>query len=60
MFFEKGYENVYLLSGGIEGFLEQFAELCEGTNVPKPKKAFKDEEEKKAQDKKIQRKTRKS
>ena len=34
VFFEKGYENVYLLSGGIEGFLEDFAELCEGVSVP--------------------------
>ena len=22
LFYEKGYENTYLLSGGIEGFLE--------------------------------------
>ena len=36
--FEKGYENVYLLSGGIELFLEEFPELCEGKSVPKPKK----------------------
>jgi centrosomal protein CEP41 len=24
LFFEKGYENVYLLSGGIESFLDDF------------------------------------
>lgn len=35
---EKGYENTYLLSGGIENFLEDYSDLCEGTNVPVPKK----------------------
>jgi len=35
---EKGFDNVYLLSGGIEGFLETHYDLVEGTNVPaKPK-----------------------
>ena len=41
LFFEKGFENVYLLSGGIETFLEEFHHLCEGKSVPKPKMAFK-------------------
>lgn len=31
---EKGFDNVYLLSGGIEGFLETNYELVEGNNVP--------------------------
>ena len=35
---EKGYENVFLLSGGIERFLEDFYELVEGKQVPVPKK----------------------
>ena len=35
---EKGYENVFLLSGGIERFLEDFTELIEGKQVPVPKK----------------------
>jgi hypothetical protein len=30
MFTEKGFENVFLLSGGCEEFLEKFSELCEG------------------------------
>jgi len=35
---EKGFDNVYLISGGIEGFLESHYDLVEGTNVPpKPK-----------------------
>ena len=38
LFFEKGYENVFLLSGGFEQFVEDFNHLCEGVNVPKPKK----------------------
>lgn len=33
---EKGYENVFLLSGGIEKFLEEFYELVEGMDVPVP------------------------
>jgi centrosomal protein CEP41 len=33
---EKGYDNVYLLSGGIEQFNEEFNYLVEGRNVPKP------------------------
>lgn len=35
---EKGFDNVYLISGGIEGFLESHYDLVEGTDVPpKPK-----------------------
>jgi hypothetical protein len=37
MFTEKGFENVYLLSGGCEEFLEKFSDLCEGRQVPIPK-----------------------
>ena len=37
---EKGYENTYLLSGGIEGFLEEFSDLVEGKDVPTPKSAI--------------------
>lgn len=37
MFTEKGFENLYLLSGGCEGFLESFSHLCEGRQVPIPK-----------------------
>lgn len=35
---EKGFDNVYLLSGGAEKFLEQFPDLVEGNNVPVVKK----------------------
>lgn len=31
LLFEKGFDNVYLLSGGLEGFLETHYELVEGT-----------------------------
>lgn len=35
---EKGFDNIYLISGGIEGFLESHYDLVEGTDVPqKPK-----------------------
>ena len=30
MMTEKGFENLYLLSGGCEDFLEKYSELCEG------------------------------
>ena len=33
LFFEKGYENIFLLSGGIETFLEEFPHLVEGKSV---------------------------
>ena len=32
--FEKGFDNVYLLSGGIEQFYEENTELVEGTELP--------------------------
>ena len=32
--FEKGYDNVYLLSGGIEGFGQEIQDGLEGNNVP--------------------------
>ena len=34
---EKGYDNVFLLSGGIDQFNEEFNSLVEGKNVPKPR-----------------------
>lgn len=41
---EKGYENTYLLSGGCEQFLEEFAGLCEGKQVPIPQSQIRAEE----------------
>ena len=41
---EKGYDNVFLLSGGIEQFNEEFHNLVEGRNVPKPRKLIEEEE----------------
>lgn len=36
LFYEKGYENIYLLSGGLETFCEQFHDFLEGKVVPQP------------------------
>ena len=33
---EKGYDNVFLLSGGCEQFLQDYQNLFEGTNIPVP------------------------
>lgn len=33
-FYEKGYDNVYLLNGGIEGFAQETEGLLEGKKVP--------------------------
>jgi len=44
LFSEKGYENVFLLSGGIEAFNEEFNYLVEGRDVPKPKSMILEEE----------------
>lgn len=38
MFYDKGYDNIYLLSGGIEEFVQLHHELVEGDKVP-PKKS---------------------
>lgn len=38
LFAEKGYDNIFLLSGGIEQFNEEFHHLVEGKDVPKPKR----------------------
>jgi len=35
---QKNYENVYLLTGGIEAFVENFSQYCEGKKVPAPMK----------------------
>ena len=48
---EKGYENVFLLSGGIEQFNEEFHQLVEGREVPKPKSQIADEENQRRMDK---------
>merc|ERR1719326_2424991 len=44
---EKGYENVFLLSGGIDQFNEEFHNLIEGRDVPKPKSHIQEEENRK-------------
>ena len=56
MLAEKGYENTYLLSGGIEKFLEDFTDMCEGRQVPVPQKQLKLEEENRAMEKRNARK----
>ena len=49
---EKGYENTFLLSGGIEKFLEENSDLVEGVAVPVSQRAIQEEEERKANEKK--------
>ena len=49
---EKGYENTFLLSGGIEKFLEENSDLVEGQAVPVSQRAIQEEEERKANEKK--------
>ena len=48
---EKGYENVFLLSGGIDQFNEEFHSMVEGRDVPKPKTMIAEEESKKKMEK---------
>ena len=31
---DRGYENTYLLTGGIEKFIEDYSSLVEGNNIP--------------------------
>ena len=31
---DRGYENTFLLTGGIEKFIEDFPSLIEGSNIP--------------------------
>jgi centrosomal protein CEP41 len=31
---DRGYDNTYLLSGGIEKFIEDYPNLIEGNNIP--------------------------
>lgn len=58
MLTEKGYENTYLLSGGCESFLEDYPEMCEGKQVPTPKRILAEEEERRLQEKKDARKVK--
>lgn len=55
---EKGYDNVFLLSGGCEKFLEEFSELCEGTQIPIPKSRIAAEQERQAAAKKAESKAK--
>ena len=55
---EKGYDNVFLLSGGIDQFNEEFNPLVEGKNVPKPRQQAIEEEQKRKSDKSEQIKMR--
>jgi centrosomal protein CEP41 len=52
LFSEKGYENVFLLSGGCEEFLEKYSDLCEGRSVPVPKSKIAQEQAQRQADKK--------
>ena len=56
---EKGYENTFLLSGGIESFLEDFTDLVEGRNVPVPKRQVAEAEAQKLAEKKAYRQEKK-
>jgi centrosomal protein CEP41 len=38
MFAEKGFENIFLISGGIEQFTTEFPDMVEGLEVPQPAK----------------------
>ena len=58
LFYEKGYENTFLLSGGCEAFLEQFSDLCEGRQVPVPKSRIEAEEQQRLAEKAEARKQR--
>ena len=31
---DRGYENTFLLTGGIEKFIEDYSSLVEGNNIP--------------------------
>ena len=44
LLYEKGYDNVFLLSGGIEEFLLNNETLIEGQNVPDIKKQWEESE----------------
>jgi centrosomal protein CEP41 len=55
---EKGYENTFLLSGGIEAFLEENTDLVEGRQVPVPRRQQEAEEERKAHEQKAARKAK--
>ena len=55
---EKGYDNVFLLSGGIEQMNEEYHNNIEGRNVPKPKRMIEQEESQKKLDKSNQIKMR--
>lgn len=48
LFAEKGFDNTFLLNGGIEKFLEDHYDLCEGKQLPVPKSAILAEEQAKA------------
>lgn len=37
LFAEKGYDNVFLLNGGIEQFHFEFPDWIEGKDIPVPK-----------------------
>lgn len=55
---EKGFDNVFLLSGGCEQFLEEFSELCEGKQIPVPKSRIAAEQERLAVMKAAERKAK--
>lgn len=55
---EKGYENTFLLSGGIENFLEENPDCVEGRQVPVPRRVIQEEEERKANELKAARKAK--
>jgi len=47
---EKGYENTFLLSGGIEAFLEDNTDLVEGVEVPAPRRFQTEESDRKREE----------
>lgn len=56
LLFQKGFDNIYMLTGGLEDFVNKYTDYCEGPGLSKIRISLKEKEIKEKDGKKVSKK----
>ena len=56
LLFQKGFDNIYMLTGGLEDFVNKYTDYCEGPGLAKIRISLKEKEIKEKDGKKVSKK----
>ena len=56
LLFQKGFDNIYMLTGGLEDFVNKYTDFCEGPGLAKIRISLKEKEIKEKDGKKVSKK----